>query len=116
MTVAGVPDHCIAAATTVLGAALVGAQLHDGSSVPKSCIVSSIIGTAALSAAVSHHGSTSKSPEWFCVAGGVIGLLGVGYAVTAHAEISRIPTKCKLYTAVGLAALVGGVAVFAKKK
>lgn len=98
-----------------LGATVVATQMHATSGVPKSCIASSIAGSAVLAAAVAHHGSLSKPPELICVAAGTVGAVGLGYALTSHAQIAKIPFHCKLGTALGLVVMIAGAFVLAKK-
>eukprot|EP00967_Tisochrysis_lutea_P109135 scaffold169639_cov26-Tisochrysis_lutea.AAC.2 len=72
-------------------------------------------GTTALTVALTHHSSSSTSPPWYCVIGGVGGLAAICYALTSHAEISAIPTKCKIATATGVALMVVGTIIAARK-
>ena len=81
-----------ASAAVALGATVAASQLHSNSRVPKSCIVSAIVGSATIATALAHHGSLSKTPAWYCVAGGAAGVVGVGYALSAHTEISKVLT------------------------
>ena len=89
--------------------------MHDSGDVPKTCIASSLIGSAAVVSAVMHHGSSSSAPSKICVISGLVGAAGVGYAVSAHASFKKIPMSCKVYSALGIALLLGGVSVLAKK-
>eukprot|EP00962_Isochrysis_galbana_P001645 scaffold421_cov125-Isochrysis_galbana.AAC.11 len=72
-------------------------------------------GSTALTVALVHHGSSSTPPAWYCVLGGLGGLAAIGYALTSHVEVSAIPTKCKIATATGIALMVVGTAIAARK-
>jgi hypothetical protein len=109
-----IPSHCLAALVVGTGATIAATSLHDGGhGVPKTCIASSLVGSAAVVAAVSHH--AEGSPSTICVVGGLGGAGLIGFAISAHASFAKVPRSCKLYTAAGLAVLLAGVRMFAKK-
>jgi hypothetical protein len=144
------PTYCIASSAVIAGAVLATTQLHD-TSVPKSCIASSLLGpcqhtrqprtharnvlqalsppthaptqsirstlagSTALTVALVHHGNSSTSPPWYCMLGGLGGIAAIGYALTSHVELSAIPTKCKIATATGIALVVVGTVIAARK-
>lgn len=112
---ASIPTHCYTGGAAVLGAAVAATAMHVNERVPKTCIAGSIIGSAAVASALSHHGSLAKTPSLVCIAGTIGGAAGVGYALSVHSSISKMPTHCKIYTAAGLAILVAGVKLLSGK-
>mmetsp|Transcript_62637 Transcript_62637/g.104241 ORF Transcript_62637/g.104241 Transcript_62637/m.104241 type:complete len:114 (+) Transcript_62637:53-394(+) len=110
-----IPLHCYAGGAVVLGASIVATQLHQKSDIPKHCIASSLLGSAAVTGAIAHHGSFTKFPPVICVVSGLSGVGALGVALSAHSSFAKIPMHCKLYTGVGLTLLLTGVAFFAKR-
>lgn len=102
MSIAGVPNHCVAAAVVAAGAATVAVQMHGETPVPKRCMVGTVIGSAGLAAATAHHGSTGGIPHVACLLGGLAGLAGVGYGLSSHTDPARIPMSCKIGTVAGI--------------
>lgn len=109
-----IPTHCYTGAAVVVGAAVAATSMHVDSNVPKTCVAASIVGSAAVASALSHHGSLSKTPQLVCMAGTIGGALGVTYAVSIHASLAKMPTHCKMYTAAGLAVILAGVRFLSK--
>uniref|UniRef100_A0A7S0L8Z3 Uncharacterized protein n=1 Tax=Coccolithus braarudii TaxID=221442 RepID=A0A7S0L8Z3_9EUKA len=110
-----VPTSCYAATAVAVGGTIAATQMHSNTTIPKYCIASSLLSTSAVAAAVTHHSSLSKMPAWYCVVGGLAGASAIGYALDRHGPDSKVPMHCKLATVAGLALLVIGTAVLAKK-
>ena len=115
MTLLDAPKHCVGASVAVAGAALAATQLHDNDKVPNTCVAASIIGVSSIAASLAHHGTLQTLPPWYCIAGGVAGCASLTYAASKHADFDAVPLKCKIYTAAGVAAVIIGSIIMAKK-
>lgn len=93
--------------------------LHQHSGIPKSCIVGSQVGLAAVATLAVHHIDLTSKPHAVCLAGSLVALGAGAAAASTHPrfreEAGKIPKECYIGTLGGLVLVVAGALLLSRK-
>jgi hypothetical protein len=93
--------------------------LHQHSSVPKTCIVTSQIVLASAATLAVHHIDPSHPPHAICLATTAAALGGAALVASKHPDLresmAKVPKECYLGTLGGIVLVVAGALLLSRK-
>eukprot|EP00307_Rebecca_sp_RCC1486_P001127 CAMPEP_0119405916 /NCGR_PEP_ID=MMETSP1335-20130426/442_1 /TAXON_ID=259385 /ORGANISM="Chrysoculter rhomboideus, Strain RCC1486" /LENGTH=116 /DNA_ID=CAMNT_0007429965 /DNA_START=41 /DNA_END=391 /DNA_ORIENTATION=- len=114
-----IPAQCIGSTLVAAGAMAGTLALHEGTRVPKPCIIGSQLALATTATLAVHHIDLGKAPHAICVAGGTAALGAAVFAASKHShwceELKKIPKECVAGTLGGVVLVIAGALMLSRK-